>query len=124
MAVWQSLRRVSLTHWILFSMVAGVLIGWRFPGEAQELKVISTVFLKLIKCILVPLVFSTLVVGVAGHADDLKAVGRLALKSIFYFEVITTFALAIGLLAVAGLSGYIPAFRASRINPTVALRAN
>jgi proton glutamate symport protein len=100
MAVWQPLRRISLTHWILFSMVAGVLIGWLFPAQSQELKVISTVFLKLIKCILVPLVFGTLVVGVAGHADDLKAVGRLALKSIIYFEVITTFALAIGLLAV------------------------
>ncbi|HRI12967.1 MAG TPA: cation:dicarboxylase symporter family transporter [Verrucomicrobiota bacterium] len=100
MVVWQRLRRVSLTHWILFSMAAGVLIGALFPEGSQNLKVISTVFLRLIKCILVPLVFGTLVVGIAGHADDLKAVGRLALKAIFYFEVVTTLALAIGLLAV------------------------
>jgi len=81
-------------------MVVGVLIGWRFPEESQHLKVISNIFLSLIKCILVPLVFSTLVVGIAGHADDLKAVGRLALKSLFYFEVVTTLALVIGLMAV------------------------
>jgi proton glutamate symport protein len=54
----------------------------------------------MIKCILVPLVFSTLVVGIAGHSDDLKAVGRLAVKAIIYFEVVTTIALVIGLVAV------------------------
>jgi len=100
MAIGQRLRQISLTHWILVSMVVGVLIGWRFPEESQHLKVISNIFLSLIKCILVPLVFSTLVVGIAGHADDLKAVGRLALKSLFYFEVVTTLALVIGLMAV------------------------
>ena len=94
------LRRISLTHWIIFSMFAGVLVGWLFPAESQNLKVLSNIFLRLIKCILVPLVFSTLVVGIAGHADDLKAVGRLALKAIFYFEVVTTLALLIGLVAV------------------------
>lgn len=100
MTLWQRIRGISLTHWILVSMVLGVLVGWLFPAQSQDLKVISNVFLRLIKCILVPLVFSTLVVGIAGHADDLKAVGRLALKSLFYFEVVTTLALGIGLLAV------------------------
>lgn len=94
------LRRVSLTQWIMVSMVAGVLLGWLFPGAAQELRVISNVFLRLIKCLLVPLVFSTLVVGIAGHGDDLRAVGRLALRSIIYFEAVTTLALVIGLGAV------------------------
>jgi len=94
------LRRVSLTHWILISMVVGGFIGWAFPAESQQLKVVSTIFLRLIKSILVPLVFGTLVVGIAGHAGDLKAVGRLALKAIVYFELVTTLALAIGLLAV------------------------
>jgi len=57
-------------------------------------------FLRMIKCILVPLVFATLVVGIAGHSDDLRAVGRLALKSIIYFEIVTTLALVFGLVAV------------------------
>jgi len=92
--------KISLTRWILISMVVGVLVGWLFPGPSQDLKVLSTLFLNLIKCILVPLVFSTLVVGIAGHAEDLRAVGRLAFKSFVYFEVVTTLALAIGLAAV------------------------
>jgi proton glutamate symport protein len=98
--MWQFLRRRSLTQWIIISMIGGVAVGHWFPAESQQLKLVSNVFLKMIKCILVPLVFGTLVVGIAGHADDLKAVGRLALKSIFYFEVVTTLALLIGLGAV------------------------
>ncbi|MBX3734385.1 MAG: cation:dicarboxylase symporter family transporter [Verrucomicrobiae bacterium] len=94
------LRRLSLTHWILISMVAGVAIGAVFPEGSQHLKVVSNIFLRLIKCILVPLVFSTLVVGIAGHAGDLRAVGRLALKALIYFEVVTTLALGIGLITV------------------------
>jgi proton glutamate symport protein len=98
-------RRISLTQWILISMALGILVGWFFPEKefpdlSRNLKVISTLFLRMIKCILVPLVFSTLVVGVAGHSDDLKAVGRLALKSFIYFEAVTTIALVIGLAAV------------------------
>ncbi|HVY69885.1 MAG TPA: cation:dicarboxylase symporter family transporter [Verrucomicrobiae bacterium] len=98
--MWQFLRRISLTHWILISMVAGVIFGHYFPDESQQIRVFSNVFLKMIKCILVPLVFSTLVVGIAGHSGDLKAVGRVAFKAIIYFEIVTTLALAIGLLAV------------------------
>ncbi len=98
--MWPFLRRISLTHWIMISMVAGIAFGHWFPTPAMELKIVSTVFLSMIKCILVPLVFSTLVVGIAGHADDMKAVGRLAIKSIFYFEVVTTLGLVIGLVAV------------------------
>lgn len=94
------LRRVSLTQWILFSMVAGVLLGVVAPEFSQELRMISNVFLRLIKCILVPLVLSTLIVGIAGHSSDLKAVGRLALKALIYFEAVTTVALVIGLVAV------------------------
>ncbi len=93
-------RRISLTHWILISMAVGVVIGSLLPEQSQNLKVISNVFLRMIKCILVPLVFSTLVVGIASHSDDMKAVGRLALKAMIYFEVVTTFALLIGWGAV------------------------
>ncbi|MFM8879169.1 MAG: dicarboxylate/amino acid:cation symporter, partial [Verrucomicrobiota bacterium] len=94
------LRSVSLTHWIFIAMLGGLLLGWALPAESQHLKVVSNMFLKMIKCILVPLVFGTLVVGIAGHSEDLKSVGRLAWKSILYFEVVTTLALAIGLVAV------------------------
>jgi len=97
---WRVLRRISLTQWILVSMVFGILAGWLFPETAQSLQIISTIFLRLIKCILVPLVFGMLVVGIAGHSDDLKAIGRLAFKAIIYFEIVTTLALAVGLLAV------------------------
>lgn len=93
-------RSVSLTQWILFAMLAGVLVGWQFPEASQQLKIISTIFLRLIKCIIVPLVLATLVVGIAGHCDDLKSVGRVALKALIYFEVVTTLALFFGLAAV------------------------
>jgi proton glutamate symport protein len=95
-----ALRKISLTQWIVLSMVLGVVLGWLWPEGSQQLKVVSNIFLRLIKCLLVPLVFSTLVVGIAGHGDDLKAVGRLALRSIIYFELVTTLALVVGLGAV------------------------
>ena len=94
------LRRTSLTQWILFSMVVGVAIGILWPGFAEQLKPLSNVFLRMIKSIIVPIIFSTLVVGIAGHGDDMKRVGRLAFKSILYFEVVTSLALVVGLLAV------------------------
>src|SRR6478672_10036907 len=94
------LRKVSLTQWILFSMVLGVAIGIVAPAFAESLKPLSTVFLRMIKSIIVPIIFSTLVVGIAGHGNDMKRVGRLAFKSILYFEVVTSLALVVGLLAV------------------------
>jgi proton glutamate symport protein len=94
------IRRVGLSRWIVVAMVIGIFLGWQFPGVSENLKVLSTIFLHLIKCIIVPLIFSTLVVGIAGHTDDMKAVGRLAFRSIVYFEVVTTAALFIGLAAV------------------------
>ncbi|MCC6461774.1 MAG: cation:dicarboxylase symporter family transporter [Saprospiraceae bacterium] len=92
-------KRKSLTTWILFSMVIGAEFGYDFPGIAQEMKIVSKVFLKLIKTIIAPLIFGTLVVGIAGHSD-LKQVGRMGWKSILYFEVATTIALFIGLIAI------------------------
>ena len=94
------IRRINLTQWMIISMVVGLLVGWIFPEQSQQFKVVSNVFLRLIKCIIVPILFSTLVVGIAGHGDDLKSVGRLALKSFIYFEIVTTLALAVGLFAV------------------------
>src|SRR5882672_12454520 len=98
--MWTFLRRRTLTQWIIAAMVVGVVIGVFFPQFAVSLSPISTVFLRMIKSIIVPLIFGTLVVGIAGHGDDMKRVGRLALKSIIYFEIITTLALFLGLLTV------------------------
>jgi proton glutamate symport protein len=98
--IFRNVRRIPLTSWILISMVVGVLIGTFAPDFAMTLKPLSTVFLRMIKSIIVPLIFGTLVVGIAGHGDDMKRVGRLALKSIIYFEIVTTLALFIGLVAV------------------------
>ena len=98
--VWTRLRRISLTQWILIAMVVGVIIGVMWPGTAVKLRPFSTVFLRMIKSVIAPLIFSVLVIGIAGHGDDLKKVGRLALRSIIYFEIVTTIALFIGLAAV------------------------
>jgi len=95
--IFRNLRRVSLTSWIMIAMVLGVIVGWAFPAFAVNLKPLSTIFLRMIKSIIVPIIFGTLVVGIAGHGDDMKRVGRLALKSIIYFEIVTTIALFIGL---------------------------
>jgi proton glutamate symport protein len=95
-----TLKRLTLTHWIIIATVVGILVGWLFPATAVNLAFVSTIFLHLIKCVVVPLLFSTLVVGIAGHSNDLKGVGRLAIKSIVYFEAVTTCALFIGLAAV------------------------
>jgi proton glutamate symport protein len=96
----RGLRRISLTQWILIAMVLGTFVGWAFPDFAQSLKPLSTIFLRMIKSIIVPIIFGTLVIGIAGHGDDMKRVGRLAFKSIIYFEIVTTLALFIGLAAV------------------------
>jgi len=102
-------RRVSLSQWIVISMVVGVALGVAFPTaeraihggwSAADLQLLSNVFLRMIKSLIVPLLFATLVVGIAGHGDDMKKVGRLALRSIIYFEIVTTLALVVGLLAV------------------------
>ena len=101
--------RITLTQWILVSMVVGIFLGAAFPESARQthhgwaasdLNMLSAVFLRMIKSLIVPLLFATLVVGIAGHGDDMKRVGRLALRSIIYFEAVTTLALVVGLLAV------------------------
>ena len=81
-------------------MFVGVAIGLAFPTFGVALLPVSTAFIRIIKSIIVPLIFGTLVVGIAGHGEDMKRVGRLALKSIVYFEIVTTLALFIGLIAV------------------------
>ncbi len=96
-------KQKSLTAWILYSMFLGIEVGHDVPDFAIHLRVLSKIFLKLIKTIIGPLIFATLVVGIAGHSN-LKQVGRMGLKSILYFEIVTTIALFIGLAAI-NLSG-------------------
>ncbi len=91
---------IGFTGWIVISMIIGILIGWLAPDFAPNLKPFANIFLRMIKSLIVPLLFSTLVVGIAGHGDDMKKVGKLALRSIIYFEIVTTLALVIGLIAV------------------------
>ena len=92
-------HRRKLSPWIFVAMVAGVEIGLDAPRFAVELRVLSDVFLRLIKTIVAPLILATLVTGIAGHGDR-KSVGRMAWKSLVYFEVVTTLALVIGLVAI------------------------
>jgi proton glutamate symport protein len=97
--MWRLLRRLTLTHWIFIGMGVGILLGWLTPDFAAKLKPFSTIFLRMIKSIVVPIIFGTLVVGIAGHGGDLKRLGRLAIKSFGYFWFMTAIALAIGLMA-------------------------
>jgi proton glutamate symport protein len=92
-------RRRSLTPWILWSMLAGVEYGLDLPHAALASRVFSDIFLRLIKCIVAPLIFGTLVTGVAGHGKAAN-VGRIGVKSLIYFELLTSVALVIGLVAI------------------------
>src|SRR6185369_5588376 len=101
----------KLTAWIIIAMAVGAAIGHDWPQFAVSLRVVSAVFLRLIKTTIAPLLFATLVSGIAAHSD-LKKVGRMGLKAIIYFEVVTTLALFIGLAAIniskAGVGARIP----------------
>jgi len=87
--------RRSLTTWVVIAIVVGAEVGHDFPAVATGLRVISQIFLRLIRAIIAPLIFSTLVVGIAGHSN-LRQVGRMGVKALVYFEIVTTFALLIG----------------------------
>ena len=93
------LKKLSITSWIFIALVLGILLGVFFPEFAKSLAPISNVFLRLIKSIVGPLLFGTLVYGIAS-AGELKTMGRIALKAVTYFEIATTLALVIGLVMV------------------------
>ena len=94
-----ALKRISLTSWIVIGLVAGILVGQFFPDTGKSMSIFSTIFLRLIKSIIAPLLFGTLVHGIAG-AGDIKAMGRIGAKAILYFEILTTLALVVGLVFV------------------------
>jgi len=107
-----ALGRRSVTPWIFAAMLAGAEIGVDAPAFAIHLRVFSEIFLRLIKTIVAPLILVTLITGIAGQGD-LKGVGRMGVRSLIYFEVVTTLALAIGLIAInlthAGIGLTLPA---------------
>lgn len=112
----------SLTTWILVAMTIGVEIGVDFPAFSQNLQFLSKIFLRLVKTIVAPLLFSTLVVGIASHSS-LKQVGRMGWKSLLYFEIVTSFALIIGLIFInitkAGEGIHIPEALLAELPPAV-----
>lgn len=110
--VWYAFRKKSLTTWILISMLLGAEFGHDAPSVAIHFNLFSKIFLNMVKTIIAPLLFATLVVGIAGHSN-LRQVGRMGWKSIVYFEIVSTIALVIGLIAInvskAGVGVVIPA---------------
>src|SRR5689334_17294365 len=93
------MKRPSLTTWILIALAAGIAFGAIAPGPAKQMAILGTIFLRLIKSIIAPLLFATLVVGIAG-TGNVKTMGRIGGKAILYFEIVTTIALFVGLGAV------------------------
>jgi len=91
--------RRSLTAWIFVGLLAGAELGHDWPAVAVNLQLLGTIFLRLIKVIIAPLLFGVLVVGIAGHSD-LRKVGRLGVKSLIYFEVVSSLAMLIGYAAI------------------------
>ena len=111
--------RRTLGTWIFVAMIAGAALGHDFPVFAVNLRILAQIFLRLIKTIIAPLIFASLVSGIAGHSD-LKAVGRMGVKAIVYFELVTTLALFIGLTAInlsqAGVGARIPNNPSEQLN--------
>jgi proton glutamate symport protein len=91
--------KISLTTKIFIGLALGILLGWLKPDWGVEMRPLSILFLNLIKSVIAPLIFSTLVIGIAG-TGDIRQVGRIGIKALIYFEIVTTFALVIGLAAV------------------------
>ncbi len=90
------MRKSKFTLAIFLALVLGVFVGWLLPDFAQRLHILAVIFLRMVKMIIAPLLFATLVVGIAGHGD-VKSIGKIGLKTLIYFEVVTTLALVIGL---------------------------
>jgi len=87
----------NLTFWVLIAIVVGVLVGHYTPDTGVKMKIVGDTFISIIKVFIAPIIFLTIVLGISGMGD-LKKVGRIGIKSLVYFEIVTTFALAIGVI--------------------------
>jgi proton glutamate symport protein len=96
---WVTAKRRSLTAWTFFAILAGAELGADAPGVAVHLHVLAEIFLRLVRVIVAPLILGTLTTGIAGHGQ-LRSLGRVALKTLLYFEIVTTLALLIGAVAI------------------------
>lgn len=90
------MKSSKLTTTIFLALILGIIVGWVAPGFAVRLHPLAVIFLRMVKMIIAPLLFSTLVIGIAGHGD-VKSIGKVGLKTLVYFEIVTTLALVIGL---------------------------
>src|ERR1700722_9528639 len=97
--LWPTIRRRSLMGWIFWAMIAGAELGVDAPAFAISLRVLSDIFLRLIKTIVAPLILGTLITGIAAHGQ-MRTLGRMGLKALVYFEVLTTIAMLVGLAAI------------------------
>src|SRR4051812_18060325 len=89
----------SLHYWVLGGIVAGIVFGILDPKHAEAMKSLGDGFIKLIRMVIAPIIFCTVVAGVA-NVGDMRKLGRVGLKALVYFEVVTTVALAVGLIVV------------------------
>ncbi|UOE76881.1 dicarboxylate/amino acid:cation symporter [Parageobacillus thermoglucosidasius] len=89
----------NLTVQVIIGIILGIIVGFLFPEFGAKLKVLADAFIKLIKMVIAPIIFFTVVIGI-GNMGDLKKVGRIGGKALIYFEIVTTFALAIGIIVV------------------------
>jgi proton glutamate symport protein len=119
-------KRRSLTGWTFWAIVAGAELGADVPGVAVHLHLLAEIFLRLVKVIVAPLILGTLTTGIAGHGQ-LKSLGRVALKTLVYFEVVTTLALVLGAVAInlsrAGEGVVVPAALLTQEAPVAAQHA-
>src|SRR5947209_5597298 len=93
------MRKISLTQWIFIGLVGGFLLGAFAPGWVGLIKPFRGLFLNGVRCIIAPLIFATLVTGIAG-AGSFKQLGKMGVRALIYFELATTVALGVGLLVV------------------------
>lgn len=95
----QAKKGIGLTTQIFIGLILGIIFGYVFPSYGEQLKPVGDMFIRMIKMIVVPLIFSSLVMGIAG-TGDFKKLGRLGAKAIIWFEIATTMALIVGLCVV------------------------
>ena len=117
---WVAWRRRSLMAWIFWAMIAGAELGVDAPAFAVSLRVLSDIFLRLIKTIVAPLILGTLITGIAAHGQ-MRSLGRMGLKALIYFEVLTTVAMLVGLAAInitrAGVGLAVPQQHTAQYSP-------